>query len=390
MGDSATMTALEEAKRLVSIPSVTGDEAAIAAYLECRLKELGCTTRTFEAGKNRFNVYARFGGNPDLKPGILFHGHIDTVPPYAMENPFNPELRDGQLYGRGSVDQKGGLAAVLAAFERFLASGKLLKKPCSLVCVIDEESEHRGSMALASMGIEAEFGVVTEPTGLRLGIGCKGTAPILVHIDGKAAHGCRPWLGKNAVLAGMDIARLIMEMPMPEVEIPGIGTARGSVNLGKMEGGKAYNIVADSCDIWFDRRTVPGETQWKVLKEFQAVIASRTAEPDIKISVNIARPDWNWEPIQNRGLLPATTDMSDPRFDSIQAAHRSILGKDPVLFFTDGYQEMDFLVNDLGINAIQYGPGDSSLCHTVNEHLDIAQLESCTDVYEAMILGLCG
>ena len=183
-------------------------------------------------------------------------------------------------------------------------------------------------MALAEMGIDAEFGVVTEPTGLKLGIGCKGTAPILVHIDGKAAHGCRPWLGRNAVLAGMDLARLIMAMPMPEVEIPGIGMARGSINLGKMEGGKAYNIVADSCEIWFDRRTVPGEDQWKALQEFQTAIASYIPEPDINISVSIARPDWNWEPIQKRGLRPAATDMQDPRFEIVKKAHSSVMGSE--------------------------------------------------------------
>ena len=384
------MSLVDEVCSLIAIPSVTGSEAEIAVYLETRLKALGCTTRLFEAGPGRFNLYAQFGGNPAARPGILFHGHMDTVAAHGMESPFVPRLAEGQIHGRGSVDQKGGIAAVISAFEETLKSGAALRKPVALVCVIDEESEHRGSMALKEMGVDAEFGVITEPTGLKLGIGCKGTAPILIRVKGKAAHGCRPWLGENAILAGMDIVRLLMDEPLPRAVLPGIGEVKASLNLGKMDGGRAYNIVADTCEIWFDRRLIPGETQNDVLAHFTQVLESFRLRPGVSAKAEIARPDWNWEPIKRRGLLPALTDMESPVIDILKAAHRSVLGEDPVLFFTDGYQEMDFLVNDLGMNAVQYGPGDSSLCHTDNEHLDVAQLERCALVYRQMIRQLCG
>jgi len=383
------MNVVEEAKRLIAIPSVTGGEADIARYLESELRGVGCATRLFEAGPERFNLYAQFGGAPSAKPGILFHGHMDTVAPHGMDAPFVPREEDGQIYGRGSVDQKGGIAAVISALRDLAASGLKLAKPVALVCVIDEESEHRGSMALKEMGIDAEFGVVTEPTGLKLGIGCKGTAPILVHVKGKAAHGCRPWLGENAVLAGMEIARLLMGMELPVADVPGIGEARASLNLGKMDGGRAYNIVADTCDLWFDRRLIPGETQAGALEQFRTTIAAYPARPGVTVSADIARPDWNWEPIKRRGLLPAMTDMGDATIELLKQAHTSVVGDEPVLFFTDGYQEMDFLINDLGMNAVQYGPGDSSLCHTDNERLDIGQLERCARVYLRMMELLC-
>ncbi len=384
------MNLVDEACNLVAIPSVTGSEAEIARYLETRLKGLGCATRLYEAGPGRFNLYAQFGGDPAARPGILFHGHMDTVAAHGMESPFAPRLLEGQIYGRGSVDQKGGIAAVVSAFQEILKSGAGLRKPVALVCVIDEESEHRGSMALKEMGIDAEFGVITEPTGLKLGIGCKGTAPILVHVKGKAAHGCRPWLGENAILAGMDLVKLLMDEPLPRASLPGIGEVKASLNLGKMDGGRAYNIVADTCDIWFDRRLIPGETQNDVLARFREVLESCRFRPGVSAHAEIARPDWNWDPIKRRGLLPALTDMGSPVIDKLKAAHKSVIGEDPVLFFTDGYQEMDFLINDLGMNAVQYGPGDSSLCHTDNEHLDVIQLERCALVYGQMIRQLCG
>lgn len=390
MGNPTEMNVLEEVKRLIAIQSVTGNEAEIARYLEGGLKSMGCSTRLFEAGAGRSNLYAQFGGEPLATPGLLFHAHMDTVPPHGMDFPFIPREEDGQVYGRGSVDQKGGIAAVVSAFQGLMVSGVRLSKPVALVCVIDEESEHRGSMALKEMGIAAEFGVVTEPTGLKLGIGCKGTAPILVHVKGKAAHGCRPWLGENAVLAGMDVAKLLMDEELPVRDLPGIGEVRGTLNLGKMDGGRAYNIVADTCDIWFDRRLIPGETQQDILAHFRETIASYKARPGVSISAEIARPDWNWAPIKRRGLLPALTDMQSKTIGVLKDAHRSVMGEDPTFFFTDGYQEMDFLINDLGINAVQYGPGDSSLCHTDNEHLDIGQLERCVRVYTRMIELLCG
>lgn len=389
MGKQTGMKVVEEAKRLIAIPSVTGGEADIARYLDGELRNLGCATRLFEAGPGRFNLHAQIGGDPAARPGILFHAHMDTVAPHGMDAPFVPREGDGQIYGRGSVDQKGGIAAVLSALRNLVASGLRLAKPVAFVCVIDEESEHRGSMALREMGVDAEFGVVTEPTGLKLGIGCKGTAPFLVRVKGKAAHGCRPWLGENAVLAGMEVARLLMDMELPVKDVPGIGEVRASLNLGKMDGGRAYNIVADTCDLWFDRRLIPGETQFGVLERIRATIAAYPAKPGVTVAAEIARPDWNWEPIKRRGLLPALTDTRDQTIGLLEEAHRSVMGENPIRFFTDGYQEMDFLINDLGMNAVQYGPGDSSLCHTDNEHLDIGQLERCAQVYARMIELLC-
>lgn len=398
------MKALDLARELVAIPSITGAEAAVARRLEALLSGLGCRTRLYEAAPGRPNLYAEFGGRPGARPGILFHGHMDTVPAHGMADPFSARVEDGRLYGRGSVDQKGGLAAAVSAMAAIAGSGAALSKPVALVCVIDEESEHRGSMALRSMGVDAEFGVITEPTGLRLGIGCKGTAPILVRVKGVAAHGCRPWLGANAIIAGMDIARLLLALPPRTAEIPGIGEARGSLNLGKIDGGRAYNIVADECSLWFDRRLVPGETQASALAEIEAVLAAYiggaaigaasgqlpVAKAGISAAAEIARPDWNWDPIKKRGLLPALTDASDPAVSAFEAASKAVVGRAPERFFTDGYQEMDFLINDLGINSIQYGPGDSSLCHTDGEFLDLGQLEACARVYEAAALSLCG
>lgn len=389
MGQKKNITSLYEVKKLISIQSITGNEKELALYLEQRFKSIGCRTSLYEAAPGRFNVTAVIGGSESEKLGLLFHGHLDTVPGYNMVHPFNPKEIDGCFHGRGSVDQKGGLAAVLSAFEAYINSGRKLRKPVGFVGVIDEESEHRGSLALRDMGIDADFAVVTEPTGLRLGIGCKGTVPIKIEIKGKPAHGCRPWLGVSAILIGMDITQDLLNEELPECDIDGIGPVKASWNLGKIEGGVVYNMVADRCSLWFDRRLVPGETQEQVLEQVNRIINKYRENKSVIVNVEVSRPDWNWNPIKERGLMPALTDINSQLVKYVKMSHEKVENQEPVVFFTDGYQEMDFLVNDLGIESIQYGPGDSALCHTDNEKLSISDLVKCTDVYLELIQSIC-
>ncbi|MCK5250159.1 MAG: ArgE/DapE family deacylase [Spirochaetaceae bacterium] len=390
MGQKKNIRSIEEVKKLISIQSITGNEKELALYLEQRFKAIGCRTSLYEADHDRFNITAIIEADNTEKPGLLFYGHLDTVPEYNMVHPFHPKEIDGFILGRGSVDQKGGLAAVLSAFEACKESNIKLKKSVGFIGVIDEESEHRGSMALSDMKIEAEYAVVTEPTALKLGVGCKGTAPIKIEIKGRQAHGCRPWLGVNAILIGMEITRDLMSEELPEYNIEGVGRVKASWNLGKIEGGDAYNIVADRCNLWFDRRLVPGETQEQVREKVDRTIDKYRMRNAVIVNAEIARPDWNWEPIKKRGLLPALTESNSKIVEYMKKSHKKIEKQEPVVFFTDGYQEMDFLVNDYGIESIQYGPGDSSLCHTDNEKLSIADLTKCTDVYLELIHLICG
>jgi acetylornithine deacetylase/succinyl-diaminopimelate desuccinylase len=383
------MSATTEAGKLISIDSVTGNEGDIGKYLYTRFREMGCQTELIEVAPGRFNVLAVIPGVDVERMGVLFHGHLDTIAPYGMVSPFDPAIEDNHILGRGSVDQKGGIAAVISAFEKTISQGKRLSRSAGFIGVIDEEQEHRGSMALKNMSLDAECAVVTEPSGLKLGIGCKGTVPYKVTVRGKSAHGCRPWLGKNAVVYGMQIASELLHEKLPVYQIEGLGEANATLNLGIMQGGAAYNIVPDECTIWFDRRTVPGETQEDVLTAVQDKLDHYNKIPDISVQVEIARPDWNWEPIRKRGLLPAMTDINSKLIRMVKSAHQANTGSLPEIYFTDGYNEMDFLINDLGIPTVQYGPGDGGLCHTDRERLDLGQLETAASVYNSIINMTC-
>ena len=379
-----------EAAKLISIASVTGEEGEIGKYLYKRFREMGCQSELIEVTAGRYNVLAVLPGAQTEKMGVLFHGHMDTVAPYGMASPFEPVIEDQHIWGRGSVDQKGGIAAVISAFEKTLAEGKKLARSVGFLGVIDEEEEHRGSMAMLDMALDAECAVITEPSGLKLGIGCKGTVPYKITVRGRAAHGCRPSLGENAVIYAMEIAQQLLHEKLPTKTIEGVGEIEATLNLGIMQGGVAYNIVPDECTIWFDRRAIPGENQKDIVQAVQQRLQRYNEIPDVSAQVEIARPDWNWEPIQQRGLLPAMTDIHDPLVDLFKRAHQESSGSLPKIFFTDGYNEMDFLINDLGIPTVHYGPGDGGLCHTIRERLDIRQLETAASVYSRVMSMTCG
>jgi acetylornithine deacetylase/succinyl-diaminopimelate desuccinylase-like protein len=380
---------IDLASRLVAIPSVTGSEGAVVAFIARWLESAGLHVQVTRVAPGRPNLLAILpaqDGSTDGELSLLFHAHSDTVAEHGMADPFSGRVEDGQISGRGAVDQKGGLAAAAAALATVARSGKRPSAPVGLAAVIDEESEHRGSMALAQSGLRARQAVVTEPSGLRVVFGCKGTVPLLVTVRGRAAHGCRPWLGVNAVEKGMLVAQKLLGQSFPDTALPGLGKIRGTLNLGVMRGGAAYNIVPDGCELWFDRRTVPGESQAGVLAETQALLdALGRQDPELQVAVEIARPDWHWEPIAKRGLNATLTPTDSELPNWVSGHHEEVVGRPPEWYFTDGYNEMDFLVNDMGIPTVQYGPGDSRLCHTDDERLDINQLLTCCRVYQRMI-----
>ncbi len=383
------------AQAVIRQPSVTGAEGPLGRFLAQTLTGWGLDVRLDPVAAERYNVLATL---PGQEPGLalLFHAHIDTVPPAAMADPFSAEIVDGHIWGRGSVDQKGGLAAAVMALATIARSGVRLRRGVGLALVVDEESEHRGSMALVQGGVQADQAVVTEPSGLRLVIGCKGTVPFRIRVRGRAAHGARPWLGVNAVRQAMRIVEALDDLTFPSCAVPDYGPVRGSLNLGVIEGGRAYNIVPDECRLWFDRRTVPGESQEAVLTAVQTILDDLAqAEPPVEADLEVARPDWDWEPIRRRGLRPAVTPANAPIRQLAARHHQAVTGQAVELYFTAGYNEMDFLINDAapesgGIPTVQYGPGDSALCHTDEERLEIAQLLTATQVYLGMALEAGG
>lgn len=381
---------VEVTRQFVRIPSVTGEEGAAAAFVAKICERAGLRVSVRDVHNGRPNVLAVWPGESETI-GLLLHGHTDTVPFLDMRDPTSGKIADGYIWGRGSVDQKGGLAAAVMAVLALARSNTRLAKGVAVAAVIDEESEHRGSMALVDEGLKADCAITTEPSDLRLLVAHKGTAPIRIHFTGVLAHGSNPWVGVNAIEMASRTVLTLKELELKTVELPGIGTMRASFNVGLIEGGTAYNNVADSCTLWLDRRMVPGETQAMALAEVREVFSRLAAsDPTFKAEAKIARPDWKWERIRERGLNPSLTSPDSPVARAVAAAHQAVTGKAVDVGYTHGYNDGDFLVNDLDIPTVNYGPGESFRSHTVEEQLRIDHLLTATRVYLRTALMMAG
>lgn len=382
-------------RELVRVNSVNpnlaqgSSEAPAVDFLAEASREAGLRVSVEEVVPGRPNFLGVLPGERD-EIALVFLGHTDTVPPLGMRDPLSGEIEEDAIWGRGSVDMKGGLAASLHALFALAASGVRLRKSVAVSAVIDEESEHRGAYALEQGGFRAESCIVTEPSDLRLVLGCKGTAPIRIGFEGVLAHGSNPWLGVNAIEKACRAVLALFEMEPKAVHIPELGLeVRGSVNVGIIEGGTQYNNVADACSVFIDRRMVPGETQAGCVEEIEALLDRLAAvDPEFKFEVEISRPDWRWEPIKRRGLNPAYTPASASVARALRAAHRHLHGEEAALGYTNGYLDMDFVVNGLGIPTVNYGPGEAARAHTSEERLRLDQLLAAAGVYTLAALQL--
>lgn len=378
---------------VVKCPSVFGNEGDCGRLLEKIAKDNGLLVEIMPtSGEGRFNVMITLGADSYLekKHGLIIHGHYDTVPVLDMPDPYNTEVKDNIMCGRGIVDQKSGLVAGLCAAIATKRSGKQLKKPLCIACVVDEESEHRGSYALGKSGIQADWAIVTEPTNGNCEFGCKGTTPIKITVKGLTAHASNPWIGVNAIEKSMPILQGLFAMQFPEVDLGEFGTYRGTICVSKMDAGTAYNNVPGEAVIWMDRRTVPGENTPLALQQVRDVLAEAKKQvPDLQATAEVARPDWHWPEIRERGLNPTCTP-SDCELYSVLNRAAAKAGLPPVVKkFCNGYNDMDFLVNDLGIPTLVYGSGDGRMAHTAHEEVDVDVVCRTAEVFCNMIEELC-
>ena len=343
---------------------------------------------------SRFNIMITLGAESYLseKIGLLIHGHYDTVPVMEMEDPFGAEIKDNLMFGRGIVDQKSGLAAALCAMIALKRSGIVLRKPLCIAAVVDEESEHRGSYILGQSNIKADYAIVTEPTNAdRCEFGCRGTAPIKITVKGKTAHAGTPWKGINSIEKSVPVLEELFSMSFPEADIEELGSLKSTLCVSLIQGGSAYNNVPGETIIWMDRRTIPGETQKTALDEIEAAVkkvSEKCRELDAK--VEIARPDWKWQPIIERGLNPTITDPECPLYDILAEEGRKCGIKRIEKSLFEGYNDMDFLVNDLGIPTLVYGPGDAGMCHAPVEYVDIDQVCAVAEIFCGTVETLLG
>jgi succinyl-diaminopimelate desuccinylase len=364
------MTVVEEAARLIAVEGHQdhpGEERAVADYLAGRMRSLGAEVELQPVGPDgRVNVLARVRGN---RPGpvLMFNAHLDTVPPYGMS--LEPTVVEGRLHGRGAVDMKGALAAMIRVAAGFGTdfAGELL-----LAGVAGEENGSPGTRALVEAGVRADFAVVGEPTLMRVGRAHKGAMWARATYRGVATHGSVPWNGVNAI---QHAARFVtaVETGLAPVLMrrthPLLGPA--TVNIGVIAGGDRPPMVPNTCVVQLDRRWLPGEEHSEVLAEIRAV-AEGMREADPRVDVTVDEMDGTGTFVHTPLDCPADNPYVGKLCD--------ITGGEPVglQFWTDGA-----LLAQHGTPSVVCGPGDIAQAHSLDEWVTVEQLHRAEEVYAA-------
>lgn len=370
----------ETLAQLVAIDSVSlHSNAPVVEYLERCCAALNFTTKRFsyvdEYGIEKINLIALsgadFSGIPEVELALV--GHTDTVPydPNWSEAT-NLTERDGKLYGRGSCDTKGFIAAALTAVENHAT----LRKPLALIFTADEEIGLRGAKHLAQINaIRPRYSIVGEPTSLKPIRAGKGYSLAEVVVKGREAHSAYPALGASAVFRA---ARLINRLEAVAASLrdelhPAFDPAFTTLNIGLIRGGSAKNVLAGECRFTLEWRPIPTQPSERVLNLLKSAIAEeQRLDPDFECEFDAARQDTGFE-----------TDAGSPLIALLEEA--TGIGSGTVAFGTEAAQ-----MKLLGSEPVVIGPGDIREAHRTGEFVPVAELEKCAEVLQLAIARLCG
>lgn len=222
-------------RHLVEIPSISGSEHNVSLYLRDYLQDHGFTAELQPVDDGRENVFAYLGDT--RKTRILITSHIDTVPPFI---PY--ERRGDQIWGRGSADAKGSVAAQIVAVQRLHEAQKISEGDVALLFVVGEERDGHGMKAANDLGLTWESVIFGEPTELKLATGHKGGLAFTVSANGKAGHSGYPELGRSAIDILVHGLSVLNQLELPGSERFGNTT----LNVGQIEGGVAPNVIAQN------------------------------------------------------------------------------------------------------------------------------------------------
>jgi acetylornithine deacetylase len=389
MAESSTVDALPILKKLVSIPSVnpmgrdvSGDEyyeGRVTEWLVSWLQLHHLPFEIVETAPGRANVISRID-SPGATRTILLDAHQDTVPVDGMTiPPYEPTERDGRIYGRGSCDVKGGMAAMLAAFTRLSKTRPAGMPNIVLSMTCDEEATSLGinhlvgswSGKMASYRLcpeRPDVAIIAEPTLLDIVVAHRGATRWQIKTTGRACHSSRPNEGINAIYRMAKVVRCLEDYA---AWLPGSRPAHrlcgpATLSVGLIAGGSSVNVVPDHCVIDIDRRVLPGEDSFHVRTE---VIEHLRQQLDFELI--------HEEPYCLSSALG--DELNGQLAGSLMRSIEQVVGPRSVIGVPFGTHASR--VAAIGIPAVVFGPGDIAQAHTKDEWIAVDELQKATDIY---------
>ena len=369
-------------RELIAIDSVNpslvagaAGEENIAAAVAAHMRESGMDVVVEEVAPGRQNVVGVLEGRSAGR-SLMLCGHSDTVGVEGMDSPFDPIERDGRMFGRGSGDMKGGVAAMLAA-ARTLASEGWDKGRLLVAAVVDEEYMSIGAEALVK-NWSADAAVITEPTGLKVAIGHKGFSWIEIETEGRAAHGSRPAEGRDAIMRmGRVLQRLEELTQQLKARAPHPVLGHASLHASIINGGRELSTYPERCVLQLERRNISGEAMGIAMREVEEILDSLRHEDDEFIAN--ARLMFDRAPYET----PAEHDLPQRLETAVKHLGHDTC-REGMTYWTDAA-----ILGQAGIPTVVFGPGGEGF-HAREEFVFVDHVEACRDALVLTARDFCG
>ena len=372
---------IEFTQNLVRIKSMSGQEGEVVRYIEKKMKALGYDEVIIDS---MGNLVGKIGNGEKI---IMFDSHVDTVEVNDEEKwefpPFSGDIVDGRLHGRGSVDMKSGAAASIyagAIAKRLgLASGKTIYVSCS---VFEEDCDGENLKHLfKELNLKPNYVVICEPSNNKITLGHKGKAQISIKTHGVSAHGSAPEKGINAIY---EMAEIIQRVEKTNLELMKKEGLKRTLVMSRISSTSAsLNAVPSECEVYLDRRMVPGETEESIRQEMDKLVEGKNATWEVG---RLSRKSWTGMEIKYEPFhLAWKIDLDHELTKACIAAYGENFGKEPT-----EYDFWDFSTNavtpvSMGIPTIGFGPGEYKLAHMRNESCEVDQIIDACGFYTRII-----
>lgn len=384
VGEEEVEALLSDLVAIESHSDAEGQEADLAEYL-CRLfRREKIDARLVHVLDGRSNLIARIKG-PGKGPVLLLNGHLDTVPPYAMKDPFRVRVSHGRIYGRGASDMKGAIAAMIGVLLAVRRSGRPLCGTLMFAGTVGEESYSPGADHLVRSRTKADYVIIGESTELQPCIAHKGIVRAEAIFEGLAVHASVPERGVNAIYKASRWIRHIESKYIPRLarrKHPLLGSP--TINIGIINGGTRAAIVPDRCSAVIDYRMLPGQKPADVLAGLRRTImeaAGNDRSPGDTIRalpLFCGVPHGPMESSARSALVRALVDAYRLEFGPK-------IEPSGVPYWTDGA----LFAGIRGASVVVCGPGHIEQAHSNAEYIERRQLHAASRMYGRVVAELC-
>jgi len=364
-------------KNLIKINSINppGNELEVAKVIDSYARDAGLHTVIKPLTKNRSNIIVRLNGKDPSRAPLIFSGHLDTVPigdNTWNADPFSGEIIDGKLYGRGTSDMKGGVAALIEAMKVLNSHSDKPDADIIFVGTAGEEVDCFGASEIIKDDTlkNAAAMIIAEPSNGKVFCAHKGALWLQITVYGKTAHGSMPEQGTNAIIHMHELLDKLRRYKFTYTQDHNL-LGKPTLNIGTITGGIQTNVVPDRCTVTLDIRTIPETSHQDIINDIEGILAM----------MNDENQDFNAE-IEVKNNLPALENVNNNEFVQLAMdVNYDLYGVKKEDIGANYYTDASIYSSALNIPIIIYGPGNEAVAHQPDEYIEIESFLNSISYY---------